>query len=98
MPLAYTNLRPLPAGRAFPHWSDVLRERLAALRREAEREARAGHSGAEPLTELVARKLAAFRAELPALRRDHRRRSAGTDELLHAIAALGPPSERRIAV
>lgn len=88
MPLAYAKLRPLPATPASPHWNDVLRDRLAALHREAEREARAGHPGTEPRGAIVARKLAAFRDELPDLRRDHRRRSAGTDELLHAIALL----------
>jgi beta-phosphoglucomutase-like phosphatase (HAD superfamily) len=98
MPLAFVDFVSRAPGGA---WEDLVRDRAAALRREAEREFCLGSRGDEPLEAIVARKLADFRAELPALRRDHRRRRAGTDELLQALAELAPalPSaEARIAV
>ena len=98
MPLAFVEFVNRAPGGA---WEDLVRERAAALRREAEREFCLGSRGDEPLAAIVARKLADFRSELPALRRDHRHRRAGTDELLRALAELAPapPSaESRIAV
>jgi hypothetical protein len=82
-------------------WDDVVRERVATMLCEAEREIGAGYHGTERLEARMARKLAAFRAELPALHRDWRRRRAGIDELLLAldmVAPAPPPAEVRIAV